>query len=268
MLKTYQDGRGPVLMNCGDTPDDDMAYMRWALMNEGNVTLLNYLDKKGIDPKHYLVEFNAYEPEVRAGINIDTRAATSVSGLFAAGDTIGNIKRGVSPGAFTMGWIAGESAAAFSKTAQSIDPASASHFLEEKERLLNDFMEREEGASWKEALAACQDTMNWYGNGVRYETLLKAGLAHMQSIKEEALRSLKARNLHELMHCLSALNLMDVGLSSMLCALERKETRLTLRESFARVDYPDEDPEMNKILVLKLEEGRPKLHWREPRPIG
>ena len=237
-------------------------------MNEGNVSLLKYLEEKKIDPKEYRIEFSTYEPELRAGIMIDTRGATSLPGLFAAGDTIGNIKRGVSPGAFAIGWIAGESAASHSKTKQFGDLNAMSAFVNEKIALFNTFLERDTGASWKEAMAACQDTMSWYGGSVRYETLLKAGLSHMKRIQTEANKSLKANNLHELTHCISALNLMDVGQVSMLCALERKESRMTLRETFIRVDYPEENREMDKMLIIKLSEDNHQFYWREPRPIS
>jgi succinate dehydrogenase/fumarate reductase flavoprotein subunit len=268
MRRVYEEGTGPVLMNCGETPDDDMAYMKWALMNEGNVALLRYLEEKNIDPKKYRVEFSVYEPELRAGIMIDKKAATGLPGLFAAGDTLGNIKRGVSPGAFAMGWIAGESAANHAKKEKFGDLKEVSSFVEEKRNLFNTFLAREGGSSWKEASAACQDTMGWYGGTVRYETLLKAGLAHMRRIREESIGALKAGNLHELMHCISALNLMDVGEASMLCALERKESRKTLRENFIRVDYPEENEDMNKMLILRLIDGKHVFQWRDPRTIS
>ena len=110
--------------------------------------------------------------------------------------------------------------------------------------------------------------MGWYGGTVRYETLLKAGLAHMRRIREESIGTLKAGNLHELMHCISALNLMDVGEASMRCALERKESRKTLRDNFIRVDYPEENEEMNKMLILRLLDGKHVFQWRDPRPIS
>ncbi|MBW1996483.1 MAG: FAD-dependent oxidoreductase [Deltaproteobacteria bacterium] len=265
MRRVYEEGRGPVLMNCSETPDEDMDYMKWALMNEGNVILLKYLDERGIDPKKYLIEFSVYEPELRAGVLIDTKGTTSVKGLFAAGDTIGNIKRGVSPGAFAMGWIAGENAALHAGKEKHADEKGVMAFVNERREILNSFLGRKEGASWKEAMAACQDTMNWYGGFVRYESLLKAGVHNMGKIREESLGSLKASNLHELMHCISALNVMDVGEASMLCALERRESRMTLRENFIRKDFPDENEQMNKMLVLKSVQGKPEFYWREPR---
>ncbi|UCG12533.1 MAG: FAD-binding protein [Deltaproteobacteria bacterium] len=268
MRRIYEEGRGPVLMNCSETPDEDMDYMKWALMNEGNVALLRYLEERKMDPKKYRVEFSVYEPELRAGIMIDTKGASSLPGLFAAGDTIGNIKRGVSPGAFAMGWLAGESAADHAKDESFGELKNVRDAIGEKRALFDTFLTRETGASWREALVACQDTMKGYGGSVRYASLLRAGLAQMQRVRRNAMDSLKAKDLHELMHCISALNLMHVGESSMLCALERKESRKTLRENFIRVDYPEENREMDKMLILSLIDGKPFFQWRDPRPVS
>jgi hypothetical protein len=54
----------------------------------------------------------------------------------------------------------------------------------------------------------------------------------------------------------------------MRCALERKESRKTLRDNFIRVDYPEENEEMNKMLVLRLIDGKHAFQWRDPRPIS
>ena len=61
---------------------------------------------------------------------------------------------------------------------------------------------------------------------------------------------------------------MDVGEASMLSALERKESRNTLRENFIRVDYPEENKDMDKMLILSLIDGKPVFQWRDPRPIS
>jgi len=241
--------------------------MQWGLSNEGNVVLLQYMKEMGINPRKDRVEFTFYEPEPRGGLVINTKGETNVSGLFAAGDTVGNIKRGVSPGAFAIGWIAGESAAGHAAGQEFCDMKAVSPFIEAQRSLYQQILEREEGAIWKEASAASQDVMGYYAGEIRYETLLQAGLTHLRKIRERALSTLMAKNPHELMHCLEALNLMDVGEAVILCTLERKESRVTKWETFVRVDYPEEDAAMNKLLILKMENGKPVFHLREPRHI-
>jgi succinate dehydrogenase/fumarate reductase flavoprotein subunit len=102
---------------------------------------------------------------------------------------------------------------------------------------------------------------------VRYASLLEAGVDHLRHVRQRALNTLAAANLHELMRCLEALNLMEIGETSMLCALERKETRADKYDPFTRVDFPDENPDMKKFLVFKRVEGVPSCEWRTPRRI-
>jgi succinate dehydrogenase/fumarate reductase flavoprotein subunit len=267
MIRTYREGRGPILMNCAGVADEDLAYMKWGLLNEGNILLLQYMEEMGIDPRETRIEFTFYEPELRGGLVINTKGETNVRGLYAAGDAVGNIKRGVSPAAYVMGWIAGESAAGLAKEQSLSDLKEASSFIEKKRNLYSKIMERETCASWKEALAAVQDVMDYYAGEIRSETLLKAGLAQLGKIRERAIATLTAKTSHELVHCLEAFSLMDVGESSILSALERRESRSAMRETFRRVDYPETKEEMNKMLILRLEDGKPVYQWREPRQI-
>jgi len=75
-----------------------------------NTALLNHMAEEGIDVRNHQVEFMQYEPFlVGRGIEIDLNAGTSVPGLFAAGDPVGNFRADIA-GAATFGWIAGGSA--------------------------------------------------------------------------------------------------------------------------------------------------------------
>jgi succinate dehydrogenase/fumarate reductase flavoprotein subunit len=268
MIKAYRQGNGPVLMNCAGISKEDWRYMNWGLMNEGNTVLLHHMKERGIDPRHVKVEFGAYELEVRGGLVIDVKAQTNVKGLFAAGDVVGNIKRGSSPGAFAMGWIAGEGAARCAEGEGGKDRRRVFAFVKDRKAQYEKMLSRKELASWKEALAACQDIMAYYAGEWRYETLLKAGLIQIRMLKERASDALMAKDTHELMRCLEALNLMDIGEAAILATMQRKETRSTMRESFVRVDYPKSDAAMNKFLIIKLQQGKPDAYWREPRRIS
>lgn len=267
MLRTYHEGKGPILMNCMGIAEEDLTYMKWGLLNEGNILLLQYMEEMGINPQKTKIEFTFYEPEVRGGLVINTKGETNLEGLYAAGDIVGNIKRGVSPGAYAMGWIAGESAAKKAKKEKLSDLKRVISFIEDKRDFYSEILWRESGATWKEGLAAIQDVMNYYAGDVRSETLLKAGLFQLRRIRERAFVSLVAKNPHELIHCLEVLNLMDIGEATILASLERKESRTTFRETFKRLDYPKANDEMNKLLILKLDNGIPVFKWREPKRI-
>ena len=86
-------GTGPAYIDCTDTGPEDMAFMREGMASEGLTGLLNYMDEKGIDPSRHAVEFMQYEPHlIGRGLEIDIDGQTSIPGLYAAGDMVGNFR--------------------------------------------------------------------------------------------------------------------------------------------------------------------------------
>ncbi|MFC1909993.1 FAD-dependent oxidoreductase [Chloroflexota bacterium] len=266
MTKAYRGGRGPIYMNCTGISDEAFEYMTWGLSNEGNIVTLEYMKSAGIDPRKDRIEFMSYEPHLMGGLAIGPKGETNISGLYAAGDAVGNLRRGVSPGAYAIGWRAGEAAAEYTRSQNPLDMATVSNFIEEKIELYNTILSRENGDTWKDLSLAVQNVMAYYVGEYRYESLLKAGLAHLRKIRDKAIETLKAGGMHDLMRCIESLCLIDVGEAVILSILERKESRLSNWGSLIRVDYPDTNEKLNKMLILKMENGKPVFHWRDPRP--
>jgi len=254
-------GKGPAYIDCTETAQEDIDYMLWGLKEEGNTAMLDYLQKEGIDVRRHKVEFMQYEPYLigSRGIDIDIDAQTSVKGLYAAGDEVGNFRADMS-GAATFGWIAGKSAAERAKAIRRYRKISDSAVVEDRRALFNRFLKRQAGAGWKEANLALQQIMNDYaGVEVRSETLLTAGLKYLRDLRKKALASLAAENSHTLMRCLETLDLMDCGEAIFLSALERKETR----GRHVRSDYPFTNPLLgNKFMTVRRENGKFCLEWR------
>ena len=84
---------------------------------------------------------------------------------------------------------------------------TVSTFTKAKRDIYNDILEREGGATWQEASLACQNVMSYYAGETCDETLLQAGLRHLRKIAQRAFETLTAKNMHELMRCLEAINL-------------------------------------------------------------
>lgn len=255
-------GKGPAYMDCTETAQEDIDYMLWGLKEEGNTAMLDHMRKEGIDVLRHKIEFMQYEPYLigSRGIDISVKAETSMEGLFAAGDEVGNFRADMS-GAATFGWIAGQSAAERAKAIRGFKKIENNVLVEERRNLFADILGRKTGASWKEANLALQQIMNDYaGVEVRSETLLKAGLKYLSDLKKKALDSMAAENSHTLMRCLETLDLMDCGEAIFLSALERKETR----GRHVRSDYPFTNPLLeDKFLTLRKENGKNQLEWRD-----
>lgn len=261
----FKSGEGPVYIDCSETSQEDIEYMMWGLVHEGNTGMLNYMKQEGIDVRKHSVEFRQYEPFLigNRGIEIDEKAETNVKGLYAAGDEVGNLRADLS-GAATFGWIAGKSAAARARRVKALPKIDGGDFVEEKKALYSAFLARKDGAGWKEANLALQQIMQDYAgvDSVRSETLLKAGLKYLGDLRKKAGETLSTRNGHELMRALETLDLMDCGEVILRAALERKETRLMHRRS----DFPFTNPLLqDKFLTVRRENGRVIMEWRGKR---
>ena len=265
VVDVYQDiftdykksGRGPVYMDCDGLTDEELEYMLFWLHNEANTPLIHHLQEEGIDIRKHPIEFTTYECELfpRGGIYYDEGAGTSIPGLYAAGDEFFG---GIS-GAAVFGWIAGENAAAYAKKHNMIDPVRLEPQLEASRGLFWSLRERKDGPDWREANTLLQQIMWDYAGLVRSGTLLDAGLHALRRLKEKAGTTLIARNSHELMRALEVLNMIEIGELIFVAAQDRKETR----GKHIRVDYPFTNPLLEKLLIVKRQDGRPTTEWRK-----
>ncbi|MBW1802534.1 MAG: FAD-binding protein [Deltaproteobacteria bacterium] len=258
----FKSGKGPVYIDCTNTAQEDIDYMMWGLVEEGNTGMLNYMAEEGIDVRKHLVEFRQYEPFLigSRGIEINEDAETNIKGLYAAGDEVGNFRADIS-GAAIFGWIAGGSAAQRAKAVSGFKEAETKSMVNDRTRFYSEILERKNGPTWKEANLALQQIMKDYaGVDVRSETLLKAGLKYLGDLKKKVRGTVTADNSHTLTRCLESLDLMECGEVIFMAALERKETRGMHRRS----DFPFTNPLLeNKFLTVRQENEEVKMAWRE-----
>jgi succinate dehydrogenase/fumarate reductase flavoprotein subunit len=249
-------GRGPVYMDCRGISKNDYEYMMYGLTNEGNTALINHLNEEGVDVRKNAVEFMTYELTTRGGIDFNEKAETSLKGLYAAGDEYFG---GISCAA-TFGWIAGENAAKYARKVKSSNTDQFESQIKKTKDLLNKIRDRNAGATWQEVNVALQQIMQDYAGHVRTESMLRAGLSHIQKLKIKAYDTIMARNQHELIHCLEILNLLDIGEIVFRAIMERQETR----GKYSRQDYPFINPLLNnKVLICKKVNNKLALEWRE-----
>lgn len=254
-------GRGPAYMDCSGASKKDLEHMRWAMKCEGLTALLDYMDKEGIDPGKHAVEFGQYETNLMTnGIEIDINGESSVPGLFAAGDMMGNISGDIGAAA-VYGWIAGNHAADY--RGRQHDGRQLPN-LDERMAFYNSIYDREEGASWQEANFALQQIMTEYADSgphrVRSETMLKAGQKYLDDLRAKIAERMYANDAHELMRAAEVLNLADLGKALIVAARGRKETR----GRHLRSDYTFTNPLLrDKFLQVWLENGEVHTAWRE-----
>jgi succinate dehydrogenase/fumarate reductase flavoprotein subunit len=248
-------GKGPVYLDCAGITDEDYEYMMHWMKHEGNAVLLRSMAEEGKSLRENPVEFATYEFTFSGGLWYNEKGATSLEGLYAAGDEF----FGAVSCAATFGWIAGESAARHAGSAGPADREALKEQVDEKAGRLEEMRSRVSGASWQEVNVALQNIMGDYAGPLRNETTLEAGLSYLQRLKQKARAMLLAANQHELMHCLEVINLMDLGELIFFGALERRETR----DSHVRTDYPLTNPLLEKLLLIKQADGRTVTTWSD-----
>lgn len=267
-IDVMQNGRGPAYLDCSENTPETLAYMRKAMFDEGLSALIAYMDDKGIDPAKHAVEFTRFEPILHGrGLDVDKDGLTSVPGLYAAGDMVGNAGCGLGLAAW-MGWRAGRAAAASAALVPETAGNLADHpVIRAKMELLSSFMERAEGASWQEANIALTQIMSDYANvgpyKVRSASLLNTGLTYLAQLREETKNNLKTSCSHTLMRAAEVLDLFDCAECIMRSALERKETR----GSHKRSDFTFTNPLLaEKMLdITRKDDGTIVTSWRNTR---
>ena len=236
--------------------------MREGMISEGLTTLVDYMDRTGLDVSKHAVEFMQYEPHIIGrGLEIDIDGQTSIPGLYAAGDMVGNFRADIA-GAAVYGWIAGGHAGRSAASATLAD-AEKSPWVEERAAFYSRFMERKRGAGWKEANLGLQQIMDSYAaagpHRLRSATLLTAGLKYLGDLRKNSEEQIKVNDAHSLMRAIESLDLMDNGEIIMHAALERKETR----DMHRRSDYTFTNPLLaDRFLTVRRQGGEVIKEWR------
>jgi adenylylsulfate reductase subunit A len=254
-------GRGPIYADMSWGSEEDQRYMLWAVENEGlGPGFLHIMERYGLDFRKHKIELWPIEPEHSAaaagGPIVDDSCQTTLPGVYAAGDEAGGIPGSVAPGAFTMGYLAADSACRRAAGIKSIPGGGGGTLAGLCEEILN----RSAGDPWEDAQLAIHNIMSDYNVSFRSETMARRGLECLEYL-ERTMR-LRAANPHELTHCLEVRNLIECGKIILRSTAERKESRGKI---FQRRDYPRQD-DANWFCFLgqRLESGAVRFRKRQP----
>jgi succinate dehydrogenase/fumarate reductase flavoprotein subunit len=253
-----QQGEGPFYLDLTGGTEEEIKYIEWSIGNEGKGSLfLDYLkNQEGFDFRKDKLEWLPNSREMAgtasSGLVVNNDLETEAKGLFGAGDDVGGVPWSGAPGAFVMGWRAGEKAAKAARQQSSFLPLSP----EQSESILEqctDILKSRKGLHWREVELAVQNVVEYYAGDVRAENTLKRGIERLNDIKKNA--SFRAENPHELMRCLEVQSIIDNAEMVLNASLERRESRRA-PFGFYRVDFPEQnDKEWLAFLSLKRKEG-------------
>lgn len=242
-LIELKEGRGPIFIDCTHLGEKELKHLN-EILGYDKDTLPDYLAQRGENLKEKPLEISVSEGMQMApgqiagsGIKIDKNCASTVPGLFVAGDCADH-NRSLSP-AVTGGYHAGKAAADY-----ALKTPSAAINITQVEEGYHEFAaplrRKEEGITYTELENMLRKVMYENVGTMRTAMGLKFGLAKIRRLKEYV-RLLKAEDYHQLMRVHEAKSLLEVGEMMAEAALYREESRA--KPYHYRLDFPERDDE-------------------------
>ncbi len=276
------EGRGPCyLRTVGITPEQEESLLK-AYLNMAPSQTIRWIEND--TPSKANVEIEGTEPYIvgghtASGYWVDTKRATTIEGLYAAGDVAGGAPQKYVTGALAEGEIAAKSAVEYIADISSVNllekisEGEVAEHVAEIEKFLgkrvNNTFEKacDEGGDTVEHLEEkMQTVMDAFAGGIktgyRYsENQLAVALEEIKKIEAHT-DSLRAADLQEVMYIYELKERLTVCKSVIAHLAARHETRW---HSFAEnLDYPEKDNiNFRKYVNSRLENGEIKIILRE-----
>jgi adenylylsulfate reductase subunit A len=240
-----------------------------AYLNMAPSQTLKWIES-GKMPSEQNVEIEGTEPYIVGGHTaggywVDTKRATTVQGLYAAGDVAGGCPQKYVTGALAEGEIAAESAAEFIKTAEisSLDEKDIAAHTAEIEKFMGEDHSHFTTEQLEEAM---QTVMDSYAGGIKTNYRFNEKQLDIADYKivqlTELAEDLHAEDYQELMYIYELRERLTVCRSVIAHLKARKETRW---HCFAEnLDHPEKDDRnWRKYVNSRLENGEIKIIFRE-----
>jgi len=256
VMREIYEGRGPVYVDCRHLSESELNHLKKTLGYDKD-TLPDFIEQKGIDLGKDLLEIMASEgmqggpSEVcSSGIMIDEKTASTIPGLFAAGDCADQMRcvHICTTGGYLSGKMAAEYAIALNVEAK----INLSQIKQLKDKTFSPLR-----ASGDVSQRKFEDTMRkmlWQNAGpCRNERSLNVALEKLEEL-ERYFKEIKAQNYHELMRVLETYQILQVAKMMCTASLARKETRFGVYHY--RTDYPETKEDFEgQIILWKTDQG-------------
>ena len=260
-------GRGPVFLKLDHLAEETISEIETILHSNERPTRGRFHEGRGIDYRQQMVEMHISEigfcsGHSASGVWVNEHAATSVPGLYGAGD-MASVPHNYMLGAFVYGQIAGEQAADFAGGNES-GAVDEGYIAAERDRLLAP-LQREDGIPAAQMEYKIRRLVNDYLQPPKVTKKMEIGLQRLQQVRAD-LDQLYAADPHEALRAAETQHILDCAEMAAHASLFRTESRWGLYHN--RVDYPQRD-DANWLVhcqLVKDDQGRMSSFTRPIEP--
>ncbi|KWX02142.1 putative oxidoreductase/HEAT repeat-containing protein [Carbonactinospora thermoautotrophica] len=233
--------RGPIYLKLTHLPEESIRRLEQILHTTERPSRGTFHAGRGHDYRTHDVEMHISEIGLcsghsASGVWVDERAATTVPGLYAAGD-LACVPHNYMLGAFVFGDIAGAEAAAFARAGQAPGPLPEDQILDAHELIYRP-LRNPDGPPQHQVEYKLRRFVNDYVAPPKTAAKLTIALEAFERMKTE-IAGMGARTPHELMRCAEVTFIRDCAEMAARASLERTESRWGLYHD--RADLPDRD---------------------------
>ncbi|MGP3966367.1 fumarate reductase/succinate dehydrogenase flavoprotein subunit [Streptomyces sp. 6N223] len=246
--------RGPIYLKVSHLPEETISALESILHTTERPTRGTFHAGRGHDYRTHDVEMHISEIGLcgghsGSGVWVDENAATTVPGLYAAGD-LACVPHNYMIGAFVFGDLAGEHAA----TGPGRDPyreEPPADQLAEAHELVYRPLRHPDGPPQQQVEYKLRRFVNDYVAPPKSDTRLAIAIETFERMREE-IAAMGARTPHELMRCVEVSFIRDCAEMAARASLARAESRWGLYHQ--RVDLPERDDD-RWLFHLNLRKG-------------
>lgn len=253
--KAFAEGKGPTYLQMDHLPEEMIQVIEKILWGNERTSRGLFHKRRGEDyRKPFNVEIGMVE-EVGAcgghsssGVQSDRDGATSVAGLYVAGDVDGGLPNSYLGGALGMGGIIGESAAAYASGTERVSQGSVSSWMRKQAEEFEAPLHRSRGIPTAMVEFKARTRIQHYLKPPKNPHYMEKAVWWMERIRREDLPEIKAVDYHDLLKVHDIGCILRVGEMMARASLFRDESRWGYQHW--RVDIPEKKPEWEGVWVV------------------
>ncbi|WP_156820112.1 fumarate reductase/succinate dehydrogenase flavoprotein subunit [Synechococcus sp. PCC 7336] len=240
--KELNSGRGPISLKLNHLDEDTISEIETILWANERPSRERFHEGRGENYRSHGVEMEISEIGLcsghsASGVRVDAKAATTVPGLYAAGD-MASVPHNYMIGAFVFGRIAGTNAIDYCRDLPHVEP-DPDFIAAEMERVYRP-LNQPDGIPHTQVEYKLRRFVNDYLQPPKNTHKMEIALDKFVNY-HSTLDLMGARDPHELMRCMEVHAIRDCAEMAARASLFRKESRWGLYHY--RVDYPEKNNE-------------------------